>query len=90
MRIKYENTLLRALENVLFVLGFASLIPAFPSEPDVVYAVWPGLIWGLVFFGMSLFLAFRRKAENAFSIVFKLAFLVVYACILHMRIFGVW
>jgi len=88
MKIQCKNILLRVLENVLFVLGFAILIPPFTSEPEAQYTVWSALIWGLVFFGLSLFLAFRRKAENAFSLVFRLAFFVVYAFILHMRVFS--
>ncbi len=90
MRIECKDILLRVLENVLFVLGFAILIPPEPSESDEVYTVWPGLIWGLVFFGLSLLLAFRRKAETAFSAVFRLAFFAVYAAILHVRVSGVW
>lgn len=86
---KLKEIALRIVELLLFFFALGFLVPPIPSDDKTVYSVTPVLIIGGGAFAVSLLLAMHRRAEHWATVVLKLVFYCMLACIIHQRVFGV-
>ena len=78
--------LLRLLEVLLLIPAFGFIIPPIQSEPGEYYGLLPGLGYGITFLSCSLALAWKRRAENAWTISVKLFLFVIFSWLIHIRV----
>jgi hypothetical protein len=78
-----------AAELLLFLFAFLLLVPPVPSDAQIVPKLAPALITGGGSYGLSLWIAVKRKAEHLPTAALRLAFYFVLSWTIRERVCGI-